>query len=169
MQLYGLFPRLHKPVVVGVRGHAFAGGCGLALSGDYVIAGQGASFGYPETSRGFVPALVSIQLQRLVGPRIALDLLLSGRIVPSAEALQLGLVSRVVPDVELEAVAHSLALSLAGVDPTAIQLTRELYYRTRDLSFGDALEAARDINILMRYTDAFIQGASEFGRRSGSD
>jgi enoyl-CoA hydratase/carnithine racemase len=162
MQMYGTFARLRKPVVVGVRGHALAGGCGLALCGDFIIAGQSAQFGFPETLRGFVPALVSVLLARLVKPLVALDLLLTGRTVKADEALSLGLVSRVVADDDVDEEALATARSLAQLDPTAVQMTRELFFRVNDLPLAEAFNVARDANVLMRYSDGFARGAAEF-------
>ncbi|MGH2950228.1 MAG: enoyl-CoA hydratase/isomerase family protein, partial [Solirubrobacteraceae bacterium] len=95
VELHSCIPGMAKPVIAAVDGPAVAGGCGLAMSCDLVIGSERAQFGYPEVRRGLVAALVMVRLERLVGRRAALDLLLSGRRVGAAEALELRLVTEV--------------------------------------------------------------------------
>lgn len=83
---------LPKPVVAVVHGRALAGGCGLATACDMVLARADAQFGYPEVSRGFVPAMVMAMLRRVTGEKVAFDLVMTGRILSAAEAQAAGLV-----------------------------------------------------------------------------
>jgi methylglutaconyl-CoA hydratase len=89
--------KLPKPVVAVVHGRVLAGGCGLASACDMILAHADAQFGYPEVRRGFVPAMVMAMLRRIVGEKIAFDLVATGRLLTAAEAAAVGLVSRVLP------------------------------------------------------------------------
>jgi enoyl-CoA hydratase/carnithine racemase len=92
--------RIPKPVIAAVTGYALGGGCELALTADFRVCGDNAKFGQPEILLGIIPGAGGTQrLARLVGPAKAKDLIFSGRFVDAAEALQIGLVDRVVaPD-----------------------------------------------------------------------
>ncbi|NIR31963.1 MAG: enoyl-CoA hydratase/isomerase family protein, partial [Gammaproteobacteria bacterium] len=89
--------RLPKPVVAVVHGHALAGGCGLATACDIVVAHEEAKFGYPEVTRGFVPAMVMAMLYRAMGEKAAFELVSTGRLLSAEDARRVGLVSRVLP------------------------------------------------------------------------
>ncbi len=100
--LFGRMRALPKPVIAVVHGRALAGGAGLVTACDIAVAGAGAQLGYPEIQRGFVPAMVMTLLRRAAGEKAALDLVLTGRLLGAEEARATGLVSRVVPDAELD-------------------------------------------------------------------
>jgi enoyl-CoA hydratase/carnithine racemase len=90
--------RIPKPVVAAITGYALGGGCELALACDWRIAADDAKLGQPEITLGLIPGAGGTQrLARLIGPARAKDLVMSGRLVPAAEALAIGLVDRVVP------------------------------------------------------------------------
>lgn len=154
--------RLPKPVVAIVQGRALAGGAGLATAADLVLAGQGAAFGYPEIERGFVPAMVMTLLRRSVGEKRAFDLVATGRVVEAGEALEIGLVSRVVGDDELESTADQLLRALAARPATAMALTKQLFTDLdgRDVSTGILLGAR--VNALSRTTDDFKRAVATF-------
>lgn len=162
MDLHRLLPRLTKPVIAAVNGHALAGGCGLALACDMVVASDQAQFGYPETPRGLVAALVMVNLSRLIGRRAALELLLTGRRVPADEARSLGMINSVVQKADLTEKAMELAREVGGHPATAVRFTKSLFYEVADLPFEAALTRARDVNLRMRMTDAGIKGAASF-------
>ena len=109
-RLYG-FP---KPVIAAVNGAAIAGGCGIATLADFTLAAQEAKFGYTEVKIGFIPALVSVFLRRQMGEKRVRDLLFTGRIVDAAEALQIGLVTEIVPAEMLSRRARELAGTARG-------------------------------------------------------
>jgi enoyl-CoA hydratase len=111
-----------KPVIAAVNGFALGGGCELALACHIRIASENARFGLPEVSLGIIPGYGGTQrLPRLVGKGIALDMILSGEMVPAAEALRMGLVSRVVPQAELRATAGKLAKTILSRGPLALR------------------------------------------------
>lgn len=154
--------RLPKPVVAVVQGRALAGGAGLATAADLVLAGAGATFGYPEVQRGFVPAMVMTVLLRSVGEKRAFDLVGTGRVVAAEEALAMGLVSRVVPDAELAAAAEALAGELATRSPTAFALTKQLFTDLDERGFGDGILLGARVNALSRATRDFKQAVAAF-------
>lgn len=154
--------RLPKPVVAVVQGRALAGGAGLASACDLVLAGRGASFGYPEIERGFVPAMVMTPLRRAVGEKRAFDLVSTGRIVPAIEALEMGLVSRVVEDADLDAAAARLATELAARSPTAMALTKQLFTDLDGRDFGTGILLGARVNALSRSTEDFRRTVTEF-------
>ncbi|OEV12249.1 enoyl-CoA hydratase/isomerase family protein [Streptomyces nanshensis] len=118
--------RIPKPVVAAVTGYALGGGCELALCADIRIAGERAKLGQPEILLGLIPGAGGTQrLARLIGPAKAKDLIFTGRQVKAPEALQLGLVDRVVPDDEVYAQAHAWAAQLAKGPAIALRAAKE--------------------------------------------
>ena len=98
----GLVAAIGKPVVAAITGYALGGGLELALAADFRVAGERARLGQPEILLGVIPGAGGTQrLPRLVGPARAKDIVFSGRMVDSAEALRIGLVDQVVPDAEV--------------------------------------------------------------------
>jgi enoyl-CoA hydratase len=120
-----VFQRLEsmpKPVIAAVNGFALGGGCELALACHIRIASENARFGLPEVSLGIIPGYGGTQrLPRLVGKGIALDMILSGDMIPAADALRMGLVSRVVPQADLRATAEKLARTILSRGPLALR------------------------------------------------
>jgi enoyl-CoA hydratase len=111
-----------KPVIAAVNGFALGGGCELALACHIRIASENARFGLPEASLGIIPGYGGTQrLPRLVGKGIALDMILSAEMVSAADALRMGLVSRVVPQADLRAAAEKLARTILSRGPLALR------------------------------------------------
>ncbi|QDY79117.1 enoyl-CoA hydratase/isomerase family protein [Streptomyces qinzhouensis] len=118
--------RIPKPVVAAVTGYALGGGCELALCADYRIAADNAKLGQPEILLGLIPGAGGTQrLSRLIGPSRAKDLIFTGRQVKAAEALELGLVDRVVPAAEVYEAAHAWAARLAKGPALALRAAKE--------------------------------------------
>jgi methylglutaconyl-CoA hydratase len=141
---------LPKPVVAVVHGRALAGGAGLATACDLVLAKDSASLGYPEIQRGFVPAMVMTILRRQVGERRAFDLVATGRLLSAREALEAGLVSRVIPDDQFDEVVAGVLAQLTSRSPSALALTKRLLYQLDDHSFEDGIALGARINALAR-------------------
>lgn len=129
-----------KTTIAAVGGAARGGGMTLAISCDVIIAGEGASFGYPEIKLGLPPAIHFAHLPRIVGRHRAYELLFSGRVFDPAEAAQLGLVSRVVGADVLDEAALELAGVFAGQSPDAMRAGRAAFMRTND--YRDAVRQA---------------------------
>ncbi len=160
--LFTRIRRLPKPVVCAVQGRALAGGAGLATACDLVLAASGSRFGYPEIQRGFVPAMVMTILRRLTGEKAALDLVLTGRLLTAEEARALGLVSRVVPDVELEAEALALCRVMAGGSLTALALTKRLFHELDGLGFEEGIGLGARVNAAARAAPEFREAIARF-------
>ena len=107
------FARLPQVTIAAVRGYALGGGCMLAAAQDLRVAEASARFGLPEVTLGFNPSYGIARILDVVGGGPARDLLLTGRPVDAAEALRMGLVTRVVPDGELESATNELAAGIA--------------------------------------------------------
>jgi enoyl-CoA hydratase/carnithine racemase len=123
---------LGKPSIAAVGGAARGGGMTLAISCDVIVAAAAASFGYPEIDIGVPPAIHFAHLPRIVGRHRAFELLFSGRSFGAQEAFDLGLVSKVVADSELDAAATALARDFAAKSPTAMRLGRAAFMRQND-------------------------------------
>ena len=153
---------LPKPVLAIVHGRALAGGAGLATACDLVIAAASAQLGYPEIQRGFAPAMVMALLRRLVGEKIALDLILTGRVLSAEEARSSGLVSRVVADADLERESLALAARLADASATALGITKRLFYELDTRSLADGIALGARVNAVARGTPDFRQAIAAF-------
>jgi methylglutaconyl-CoA hydratase len=165
LRLGTLFRRvreLPKPVLAMVHGRALAGGAGLATACDLVIAATSAQLGYPEIQRGFAPAMVMALLRRLVGEKVALDLVLTGRVMTAEEARVSGLISRVVPDAELEREALGLAGRMASASATAIGITKRLFYELDTRTLADGIALGARVNAVARGTPDFRQAIAAF-------
>jgi enoyl-CoA hydratase/carnithine racemase len=155
--------RAAPPVIARVQGFALAGGCGLAVASDFTIAAESAVFGLPEIAIGLLPMVVSAPILRAVGSRkVLLDLVLSGRRVGAAEAKEIGLVTRVVPEPELDAVVGELARTLAGYSPTVLRLGKEAVYTMEDMGYGTSLRYLREMITLTALTDDAKEGLRAF-------
>lgn len=153
---------LPKPVVAVVHGRALAGGAGLATACDLVVAAENASIGYPEILRGFVPAMVTTMLRRLVGERVAFDLVATGRVLSASEALELGLVSRVVQEPALQDEAIKVLAGLAETSSTALALSKQLLYEQDGLSFAQGIALGARVNAAARATPDFKSAIAAF-------
>lgn len=161
-QLLQAFSRARKPTVARVNGHALAGGLGLVLACDLAVASSDAGFGLPEIDRGLFPMMVMALLQRHVGRKRALELLLTGDRLTGAQALEWGLVNRVVPAEELDATALGLAQKLGGKSQAILALGRRSYFTAEDLPVAQAMEflaAQLSLNVL---TEDAAEGVTAF-------
>jgi enoyl-CoA hydratase/carnithine racemase len=123
---------LGKPSIAAVCGAARGGGMTLAISCDVIVAGASASFGYPEIDIGVVPAIHFAHLPRVIGRHRAFELLFSGRHFNAQEAFDLGLVSKIAPDAELDSAATALAQNFAAKFPATMRLGRAAFMRQND-------------------------------------
>lgn len=141
---YGLLLRrlqdAQKPVVARVNGHALAGGLGLVLACDIAIAAEHAEFGTPEIDRGLFPFQVVALLQRHVGRKRALELVMTGDRLSAQEALSWGLLNRVVPAAELDAAVGAMVQKLGGKSRAVLQLGRRAFFTAEDLPLAPAME-----------------------------
>lgn len=160
-----LFRRLWsfpKPLIAVVNGAALAGGCGIAMLCDFTLAAPEAKFGYTEVRVGFIPALVSIFLERQVGEKVARDLLLTGRVIDAAEARTMGLVTKLVPADELLPSARELAKTLVANSPGSLQATKRLLVRASEAEIDERIELAIAESAAVRSTPDFREGLAAF-------
>src|SRR6202521_4567063 len=151
-----------KPLIAAVNGAALAGGCGIATLCDFTLAVPEAKFGYTVVRVGFMPALVSMFLDRQVGEKAARDLFLTGRVFDAAEAFRLGLVTRVVPAEQLLAAARDLAASLIANSPGGVLATKHLLVRASQAEIDRRIELAVAASVAIRSTRDFREGLSAF-------
>jgi enoyl-CoA hydratase/carnithine racemase len=151
-----------RPVVARVQGLALAGGFGLMLGCDLVIASENAAFGTPEVDVGLWPFMIGALIARHVSPKRALDLMLTGRRIDAATALEWGLVSRVVPAGALDATVAEVAGSLAAKSPLVLRLGKAAYYETEEVALAPALAALQaQLSLLTQSKDA-VEGITAF-------
>jgi enoyl-CoA hydratase/carnithine racemase len=126
----------------------------MAISCDVILAGQSATFGYPEIDVGVIPAIHFIHLPRIVGRHRAFELLFSGRSFGSEEAYRLGLVSRIVPDEELVSHTQALAETFAAKSAIVMNLGRSAFMRQNDLDYRRSIANAVEDFCNVAMTDA---------------
>lgn len=136
--------RIPKPTVAAVTGYALGGGCELALTCDFRVAADNARLGQPEILLGVIPGAGGTQrLPRLVGTAKAKDIIYSGRFVGAAEALQIGLVDRVVPAEEVYATARAWMSTFVGGPAYALRAAKEAIDRGCEVDLDSGLEIER--------------------------
>ena len=162
VQLFRSLYEFPKVTLAAVNGAAIAGGTGLALLCDFTLAVPEAKFGYTEVRIGFVPAIVSTFLLRQVGEKQARDLLLTGRLFASEEALRLGLINEIAGPEELLPRAHTLAKLLMENSPASLRATKQLLTDHAKAEIDAQIEAAVRENATIRSTADFREGISSF-------
>jgi methylglutaconyl-CoA hydratase len=153
---------LPKPTIAAVNGAAIAGGMGLATICDFTLSVPEAKFGYTEVKIGFVPAVVSAYLRNQIGDKRSRDLLLTGRLIKAAEALDLGLVTRIVSEQDLAIEARRLANCLLRNSPAAVQATKRLMSEHANHHLDQETESSIAANAEARTTEDFKEGISAF-------
>ena len=160
--LFGDLWSLGKPTIARVQGWAMAGGLGLALACDLVVASERARFGAPEIDVGLWPYMITVPLARSMPPKKALELMLTGRVVDADEAQRLGFVTRVVPHEELDDAVDELAAALAAKSPTAMRLGRSAFYAVWDMAAEQALEQLHAMLTITAQTEDAAEGITAF-------
>lgn len=156
---------LGKPTIAKVRGYALAGGFGLALACDFVVAANDATFGTPEVDVGLWPYMITVPLVRSMPPKKALELMLTGRRVGAEEAERMGFVTAVVPPDELDAAVDALAAQLAAKPPAAVRLGRDAFYAVLDMGARDALAVLHPMLTVTAMSDDAAEGIAAFAEK----
>jgi enoyl-CoA hydratase/carnithine racemase len=156
---------LGKPTIARVRGYALAGGFGLALSCDLVVAAEDAVFGTPEINVGLWPFMITVPILRSMPPKRALELMMTGRRVDAAEAERIGFVTSVVPVGELDRAVSALAAELAAKSPVVMKLGRTAFYRVLDQPAADALAYLHGLLTIVTGTDDAREGLAAFAEK----
>jgi cyclohexa-1,5-dienecarbonyl-CoA hydratase len=144
------------PVVVVVNGPAIGGGAELAAFGDLLMATPRARFALPEITIGVFPPLASTMLPYLIGPKLALELVLTGEAVTAERAHELGLVNRVVPEAQLESAVGQLISRMTAQSGAVLAMAKKAVLGGMGLSMRDSLRFSMDIflNELYRLEDS---------------
>jgi enoyl-CoA hydratase/carnithine racemase len=153
---------LGKPTIARVQGWAVAGGFGLALACDMVIASDLARFGAPELNVGLWPYMVTVPMLRSMAPKKALDLMLTSRMVGAEEAERMGFVSRLVPADRLDAEVAEVAAVLASKPPGVMRMGRESFYAVLDTSAAEALPYLHAMLTVTSQTAEAAEGIAAF-------
>lgn len=167
-EMAGLFREmweLGKPIIARVRGYCLAGGFGLALVCDLVVACDDAVFGTPEVNVGLWPFMITVPLTRAMPPKKALELMLTGRRVDAAEAERIGFVNQVVPAAELDAAVAELAGTIAAKAPLAVRIGRGSFYGTWDQAADDALRLLHPLLTVLASTEDAEEGIAAFAQK----
>lgn len=154
--------RMGKPTIAAVDGAARAGGMTIAVSCDMIIAGDAATFGYPEIDVGLIPALHFVQLPRLVGKHQAFGPLFLGDPFDAATAFRMGLVSEIVPKGSALERARTLARRFAEKSPAIMKIGRDAFMRAVDADYRRAIEHAADSFALVASTQDCQEGLDAF-------
>jgi methylglutaconyl-CoA hydratase len=166
MELFLLIREVRVPVISAVQGRALAGGCGLALACDVVLAAQSARFGFPEVKIGFVPAMVMAILRRNTSEKRAFELLTLGADIGADQAERYGLVNRVLDDEAFEDELDVFAHQFETVSSPAVGLSKRLFYAGDAMTFKDALECGVDTNVIARMAEDCRKGIERFLKKS---
>ncbi|HEY1834363.1 MAG TPA: enoyl-CoA hydratase/isomerase family protein [Solirubrobacteraceae bacterium] len=162
VSLFKLIGALGKPTVCEAGGHVLAGALGIALACDLIVASESASFGTPEINVGAFPFMIMAIIYRNVGRKKANELLLLGERWTAEQALDAGIVNRVVPDAELRSVVEEWAGKLAVKSPVIMRLGKEAMRRQLDMPLDDALDYLRAQLTLAQSTEDIVEGVSAF-------
>jgi len=152
LEQLGAFP---KPTVARLNGHALGGGLGLVCACDLAVAAEHAELGTPEVDVGLFPMMVLAWLQRHLGRKRALEMVLTGARLKAREALAWGLVNRVVPEAELEGATRALGQQLAGKSQAVLALGKRAFRRAEGLPLESATELlAAELSLSLTTEDA---------------
>ena len=154
------------PVIAAVEGFALAGGCELALLSDFIVAGETAVFGVPETTLGIFPGIGGTQLlPRILGAPMAREMIFTGRRVDAKEAKAVGLVNHLVPKGQARVKALEIATAIAANGPVAVRQAKKAINRgsETDLETGMAL-AIEAYNVTVTTEDR-LEGVRAFNEK----
>jgi enoyl-CoA hydratase len=161
-ELFTTIGGLGKPVLCAVNGYALAGGLGLVLACDLVIAKESARLGAPEVMIGAFPFMISALIKRNLGRIRANELMLLGEQITATEAEALGIVNRATPDADFDAVVAEWAEKLATKSPLLLKLGKDAVERQWDMALPDALDYLQTQLVLAMSTEDLHEGVSAF-------
>lgn len=150
------------PIVARVNGHALAGGFGLMLACDLIVAADSASMGTPEIDLGLWPFMISAVIQRDLPRKVALELMLTGKRVDAAEGARWGFVNQVVPAGELDAAVEKLTADLASKSPLIASLGKRSFYRAEDMAFDSSLDYLAAMLTVCLESEDTVEGVTAF-------
>ena len=155
--------KLRQPVIAAINGDALGQGLELALSCDIRLASDKANLGFPQIVQGLIPMDGGTQrLPRIVGKSKALELILTGEIISAQEALEIGLVNKVIAKEELIAEAEAIARTMTTKGPIALRYAKEAVNKGLDLSLEQGLHLEADLYLLLHTTEDRTEGIRAF-------
>lgn len=161
-ELLDLMLMYPKPIIAAVNGPAVAGGAGLVLAADIVVASKNASFGLPEPRRGLAAGMVAPLLEFRVGGSQAARLLLTAEMITAQEAHRINVFHELVDDDLIWVRAHELAETCAKSAPESLQLTKRMINETIGHHLGVTLSAGAAASATARTTEAAVEGLTAF-------
>jgi enoyl-CoA hydratase/carnithine racemase len=162
LEFFRLMPRLGKPSLCAANGHVLAGGMGLALSCDLLIAKEGATFGTPEINVGAFPYMIMAIIYRNVPRKKVNEMMLLGERLSAEQAVEYGLANKVVAAEDFDAAVADWAGKLASKSPVLMRLGHDAMYRQQDMALDDALEFLRSQLSLTFTTEDIVEGVTAF-------
>jgi enoyl-CoA hydratase/carnithine racemase len=162
LRFFRLMPRLGKPSLCAANGHVLAGGMGLALSCDLVIAKEGITFGTPEINIGAFPYMIMSIIYRNVPRKKVNEMMLLGERLSAEQAVEYGLANKVVAAGDFDAAVTEWATKLASKSPVLMRLGHDAMYRQQDMALDDALEFLRSQLSLTFSTEDILEGVQAF-------
>ncbi|MQB00875.1 MAG: crotonase [Actinobacteria bacterium] len=164
-ELGDLFLQMRKsrlPIVARVNGHALAGGFGLMLACDHVIAVEGAGMGTPEINLGLWPFMITAVIQRDVPRKYALELMLTGKRITAREALERGIVNRVVAASELDGAVDRFVETIASKSPLITALGKRSFYEVEGVPVDQALPYLAGLLTIALQSEDTVEGVTAF-------
>jgi enoyl-CoA hydratase len=163
VDLFDGIRRVKKPVIVAVSGFALGGGCELALACDIIVASETAKFGQPEVTIGVIPGAGGTQrLTLAVGKALAMEMILNNRLLTATEALQFGLVNRVLPVERVLDESIALAAEIAARAPLAVRAAKQAVNQAFEGSLSEGLSEERDLFYHLFSTEDQKEGMKAF-------
>jgi enoyl-CoA hydratase/carnithine racemase len=162
VELFLAMQRLGKPVIGCINGHALAGGFGLALSCDLLVAADTATFGTPEIRVGVWPMMIMSIVTRNLGRKRALQLFMTGERIDAQTALQWGFVNRVAPASDVRDSAMEWAQEISRWSPLVMRLGRDAFYDIDGLDFEAALRHLQAELTVVSLSEDFREGVQAF-------
>jgi enoyl-CoA hydratase len=162
LEFFRLMPRLGKPSLCAANGHVLAGGMGLALSCDLLIARENATFGTPEINVGAFPYMIMAIIYRNVPRKKVNEMMLLGERLSAEQAVEYGIANRVVAAEEFDSSVADWANKLASKSPVLMRLGHDAMYRQQDMALDDALEFLRSQLSLTFSTEDIQEGVRAF-------
>ncbi len=158
-----VFLELRKPIIAAIHGFCLGGGLEMAVACDIRVASADASFGFPEPTRGIITgAGGSPRLARIVGQGRAMDMMLTCERLGAEEAHRIGLVTRLAPIGEVDALAERVAQAIGQVAPLATVATKEVLQRGSDLDLRSAIRLEMDVGASLLGTADRLEAAAAF-------
>jgi len=162
IRLFRLIGELGKPSLCAAGGHVLAGSLGIALACDLVVAKDSATFGTPEINVGLFPFMIMALIYRNVPRKKTNEMVLLGERLSAQEALDAGIVNRVVPTEDFDAAVADWATRLASKSPALMRLGKDAMFRQQDMAFHDALEYLHAQLTIALSTEDVVEGVTAF-------